>query len=111
MTTGEQATFRCQHIVADIVYWRFDGNTVGSNPPSGVSRSTSEEGDSTVLVLIVYGFHEYNGSVVECVAAFFNGSSEVSDPAYLTGTYYCSSKERNSAYYLTMSCALSFFAI
>ena len=82
---GEQATFRCQHTVAHIVYWRFDGNTVGSHPPSGISRSTSEERDSTVLILMVSGNHEYNGSMIECVAAFLNGSSEETNPAYLTG--------------------------
>ena len=85
---GEQATFQCQHSTAQILYWRFNGNTVGSSPPSGVSRSTSEDGDNTVLVLTVSGSQQYNISEIVCIAAFFNGSFEVSRPAaYLTGIF------------------------
>ena len=87
MEIGEQATFRCQHVTAYVILWRLDDILVGSSLPSGVSRSVSSDETGNVFILTVSGSREYNRSVIECVAGFLNGSSEVSHPAYLTGTY------------------------
>ena len=82
---GQTATFRCQHISAHVLYWRVNGLSIGNTPPPGISRSTSVEENGIVHVLTISGIPEYNGTIVKCVAAYINGSSEVSPAVILEG--------------------------
>ena len=76
VTAGVEAIFRCQHSAADSLGWRVNGNSIERDPLPGVS-----EGPGTLTILAL---PENNGTVVECVALFFNGSlPSLSPPAYL----------------------------
>lgn len=76
VTPGTEAVFRCRHSAADSLGWRVNSSSIERNPLAGVS-----EGSGTLTILAL---PEYNGTVVECVALFFNGSlPTLSQPAYL----------------------------
>ncbi len=65
------ATFQCQHPLADVVGWRVNGIPLSVATLQNVSAvsvgATSMLSIGTLLV--------YNGTTVECVATFFDGSS------------------------------------
>ena len=73
--------FRCRHTSSDaLVTWRVNGSALGQFPDI---RSSSVNEDGTIVsTLTIPGEPQYNGTVVECVAVFFDGSPiEVSPPA------------------------------
>ena len=78
---GQDAAFRCQHSTADTIRWRINGSLVSrSNIPDGVGL----DADGLVEILTITGRLDYNGTEVECVARFDNGSPElVSNPPAL----------------------------
>ena len=84
VSIGQDAEFRCQHSSADTIRWRVNSSLVSrSNAPDGVGLDT----DDLLDILTITGRLDYNGTVVECVARFDNGSPEqVSNPALLIVT-------------------------
>lgn len=75
VTAGSEVEFRCQHSDADFIGWRVNNASVGKSPLPGVSQRQG--------TLIILALPEYNGTVVECVALFLDGSPEHSPPVYL----------------------------
>ena len=78
VTAGSEVEFRCQHSEADFIGWRVNNVSVRNSPLPGVSQSQA----GTALTILA--LPEYNGTVVECVALFLDGSQpEYSPPVYL----------------------------
>ena len=76
VTAGTEAVFRCQHSGADSLGWRVNYTSVERYPLPGISEGLG--------ILTILALPEYNGTVVECVALFFDGSlPALSPPAYL----------------------------
>ena len=73
---------RCRHMTSDahIISWRVNGLTVRQF--SDIRTDFVNENGSIVYTLTIPAQPQYNGTVVECVAIFFDGSpTEVSPPA------------------------------
>ena len=73
------AVFQCQHPTADAIAWRINGTTL-RDFPEGVSIVRSSDG---LLTLTIMALSEYNSTVIECVAVFFDSSSEETSPAIM----------------------------
>lgn len=87
---GSEAVFRCRHPTADTIRWRVDDAFLGRNPPPDITPRT-ERNDEGILVdvLTIVARAQYNGTKVECVAQFDNGTpDEQTFPVLLTGKYY-----------------------
>ena len=72
---------RCRHMTSDAhISWRVNGSPSGRFPDI---RPGSVNEDGTIVdTLTIPAEPQYNGTVVECVAVFFDGSpTEVSPPA------------------------------
>ena len=78
--------FRCRHTSSDAsINWRVNGSSVGRFPDI-ISGSLNEDGNR-VDTLTIPAEPQYNGTVVECVAVFFDGSpTEVSPAATISFT-------------------------
>ena len=78
VTAGIQAMFRCQHSDADTLAWRVNNRSIRQSPLRGLSQSQ----DRSTLTIIA--LPEYNGTLVECLALYFDGSPpDSAPPAYL----------------------------
>ena len=79
----EAAVFRCQHQSPDAnVIWSVNGSSVGQF--SAVIPSSIFENGSLLYTLTIPARLEYNGTVVVCLAFFFDGSpTESTSPATL----------------------------
>ena len=104
MTAGIEAEFRCQHSDANFIGWRVNNQSIECSPLPGVSQDH--------VTLIVLALPEYNATVIECVALYLNGSSELAPPAYLIvegrvvqgiGLYYKFITVLNTMYVSVMS--------
>ena len=74
---GTQAVFRCSHQTADIISWRVNGTSLSQTSvdiPGITAEITHQENNNVLNTLTILGPPEYNGTVVECVAIFFDGS-------------------------------------
>ena len=76
--------FRCRHTSSDaLIAWRVNGSSITSDD---IRPGSINENGATVHTLTIPAEPQYNGTVMECVAFFFDGSppvSEVSPPATL----------------------------
>ena len=74
-------SLRCRHNVSDaFITWRVNGSSVGQFPD--IRTGFVNENGNIVDTLTIPAELQYNGTVVECVAAFFNGPpSEVTPEA------------------------------
>ena len=74
MTAGEPAVFRCRHSNTDFIAWTVNGVSAQSTnlTVSGISVA----GDT----LTILALPENNGTVVECVVFFLDGSPPASTP-------------------------------
>ena len=69
------ATFRCQHSLAVAVVWRLNRMPLNTANFQNIStNSTSEFNGVTTHTLSIGTLLEYNGTTIECVATFFDGS-------------------------------------
>ena len=74
MTAGIPATFRCRHQTADSVGWLVNGTLLGSISNNDITPWMLYENNHLVNNLTIMALPKYNGTEVECVAIFFNGS-------------------------------------
>ena len=71
------ATFQCQHSLADVISWRVNGmplSTAANFFNISVIRFSGVNGVST-NILSIGTLLVYNGTTIECVAIFIDGSS------------------------------------
>ena len=81
MFVGEEAVFRCRHPTADIIGWRVNGSSVGQNHPTDITPGTTRDDDGNLVnTLTIIARPEYNGTEVQCVALFRDGSPTVTSP-------------------------------
>ena len=73
VTAGDEAVFRCQHSDAEFIGWRVNSMPFRQTSVPGVSQGT--DGSLTILAL-----PENNGTLVECVALFTDGTLPISSP-------------------------------
>ena len=67
------------------ITWRVNGSLVGRFPDI-ITGSVNEDGNR-IDILTIPAEPQYNGTVVECVAVFFDGSpTEVTPPATILFT-------------------------
>ena len=66
----EVATFYCQHLSCDIIAWRVNGTLLNRINSPNIRSSSS----GTIRLLSIGTLPEYNGTTVECVAFFFDGT-------------------------------------
>ena len=90
MAIGAEAVFRCQHPTASIILWRVNGSLVGWNSPPDITPGITCDNGNLVDTLTITARLEYNGTVVVCVAVFYDGSpDEQTEPALLFGNNDC----------------------
>ena len=69
------ATFQCQHPLAIAIGWRVNGIPLLNIADLQNLSSTTHNG---VTMLSIGGLLENNGTIVECIATFFDGSPPIS---------------------------------
>lgn len=72
VTAGVEAVFTCRHSEADFIAWKVNNESVRQAMLPGISTGTG--------TLTIVGLPEYNGTVVECVGLFLDGSPPVTAP-------------------------------
>ena len=78
------ATFHCQHSFAVAVGWRVNGMSLNTANFQNIStNSTPGPNGAATLTLSIGTLLEYNGTTIECVAAFFDGSLPMFTPPVL----------------------------
>lgn len=75
VTAGNDAVFMCDHSDAAFLGWLINGEPALRANISGVSMQTNS--------LTILALPEYNGTEVECLALYLDGTSETSPPALL----------------------------
>ena len=70
---GSVAVFRCRHPSADGIGWIVNGTSLTQIPASEITNDFIIENDVRIFRLIIPTNLEYNGTVVVCVATFFDG--------------------------------------
>ena len=65
------ATFQCQHPQAVAIGWRVNGTSLNMANLQNISTATTND----VTILTISTLLVYNGTTVECVATFIDGSS------------------------------------
>ena len=74
----------CHHPTADTIVWRVNGSSLWQNPPTDITPGTTRDDDGTLVhTLTIVGRPEYNGTEVECVAVFFDGSPNEATPSVI----------------------------
>ena len=69
------ASFQCQHSLADVIGWRVNGKPLNVVNLGNISSSTVTVYTVDGATMLSIGTHlEYNGTIIDCVAIFFNGS-------------------------------------
>ena len=77
VTVGLDVEFKCQHPSAFTITWRINGSSVGANPPPDITiGNIRDEDHNLVYTLTVIALFQYNNTVVECVAVFFNDTTQ-----------------------------------
>ena len=66
----EVATFECQHLSCDAITWRVNGKLLNRINLPDITISSN----GTIRLLSIGILPEYNGTTVECVAVFFDGT-------------------------------------
>lgn len=86
---GEEAVFRCRHPNAYVVGWNVNGSGIGQTPSLDITPGTDRDDNGTLVnTLTIIARPQYNGTVVECVAIFIDGTSEeLSQPVVLRGIW------------------------
>ena len=72
----EVATFNCQCLSCDAITWRLNGALL--NRINSPNITTSSNG--TIRLLSIGTLLEYNGTTVQCVAIFVDGSPPIFTP-------------------------------
>ena len=75
--------FRCRHLTADAISWTVNGLSRRDFPEDIVPGSTNDHDGTLVYTLTIPARSEYNGTEVECVA-FFRDGSQSTPPVTLT---------------------------
>ena len=85
MAQGQHAAFNCQHSTAHSIGWRLNRIPLLDTSLVGVeARSTALPG-GVLNTLTIEALPEYNLTIIECVAVFFDDSpSEATGGATLT---------------------------
>ena len=71
------ATFQCQHPLAVAIGWRVNGILLNVAALPNVSTASFGTPNGITTILSIGSLLENNGTIVECIAAFFDGSSPV----------------------------------
>ena len=79
LAVGETYTYRCNHSQTDRISWRVNGSGLGTEiiPQSITNSSISFSDGRRVSTLTIEGVPEYNDTMIQCKAAFSNGSDPV----------------------------------
>ena len=70
----EVATFVCQHLSCDAITWRVNGKLLNRINLPDITISSN----GTIRLLSIGTLLEYNGTTVECVAVFLDGTPPLS---------------------------------
>ena len=73
----EVATFNCQHLSSDGIAWLVNETSVNLINSPDITTSSS----GTMHSLSIGTLLEYNGTTVQCVASFFDGSPPLLTPS------------------------------
>ena len=77
-----EAEFRCRHPTADLIVWRVNRSSVRQDPSPDITPGTLRDDDGTLVnTLSIIARPEYNGTEVECVAVFLDGSQTEATPS------------------------------
>lgn len=76
-----EATFECQHLENNDVYWRVNRTSLNEYHPPGITAGAEVRNSENVRILSIEAISEYNGTVVDCVAVSSNKSEEISPQA------------------------------
>ena len=85
ISTGNSATYRCQHPTADNITWKLNDELVRREAFQYVTTGTVDDEGGTVNTVTIVG-HLVGVYEVVCVASFSDGSPDVtSTPVTLNG--------------------------
>ena len=68
------ATFQCHHPLADVISWRVNGISLSIAALPNVSTASVVTPNGVAVILSVGTLLDYNGTTVECIATFIDGS-------------------------------------
>lgn len=68
---GAEATFRCQHVSADVIDWKVNGRSLENYIPPNVTKHSFSSPGGFIHTLSILALEDYNGTNVECVAITF----------------------------------------
>ena len=73
----ENATFHCRYLLADVISWRVNGTLLNTAATFSNISAISFAGVNGVSthILSIGTLLVYNGTTIECVAVFIDGSS------------------------------------
>ena len=78
------ATFQCQHSLASAIGWRLNGILLNTENFQNISTaSTLGPNGVSTHILLIGTLLEYNGTTIECVATYFDGSLPMFTPPAL----------------------------
>ena len=69
------ATFQCQHPLAVVIGWRVNGISLSIAALPNVSVTSVETPSGVTTILSIRTLLDNNGTTVECIALFIDGSS------------------------------------
>ena len=69
------ATFQCQHPLVVVIAWRVNGILVNMAALPNVSVTSVATPNGVTTILSIGNLLDNNGTTVECVATFIDGSS------------------------------------
>lgn len=71
VSSGEIATFQCQHSTADSIGWKLNGTLLNVyTPPNTTVISYPLSNGDIVFRLIITAFQHYNTTQIVCIAIF-----------------------------------------
>ena len=69
------ATFQCQHPLAVVIGWRVNGIPLSTSALPNVSVTSIGSPNGVTTILSIGTLLDNNGTTVECIAVFIDGSS------------------------------------
>ena len=72
---GQRAVFRCHHLTANAISWKWNGSVViDGSPPPGIVLGMTMDGNKNVHTQSIVAQPNYNETEVVCVAVFVGSS-------------------------------------
>ena len=90
VSVGDQAVFRCQHLVLPRIDWWFNGSLIDHSNTDINPNTTRGSGGTVVSTLTITARLEYDGFRIQCEAFSSSSATHLKSPeVFLTGNQVC----------------------